>query len=126
MNRIYVGACILMLLFAVCCISSYYLPQINLEISGQLEQAVQAVQDENWPQAVNFANQAALTWQRTHDLSTIAADHAPIDEIDTLFAELALYAQLEEQAQFAAISLQLSRLTAALGQSQVFSLWNLL
>ena len=126
MSRIYIGIGILLVLLVLCSLSSFLIPRIHLDISQQLEQAALSAQQGNWPQASQLANRAMLAWEQAHGLTTVAADHEPTDEIDALFAELKLYAALEDTAVFAATALHLARLTAALGSSHSFSLWNLL
>jgi hypothetical protein len=49
-----------------------------------------------------------------------------MEQIDALFAELEVYTARQDMPNFAATAAHLSRLTAALGNSQGFSLWNLL
>ena len=126
MSRIRIGIGILLLLLVITGISSFSVPQMHLEISRQLAQAAQYAQQENWPQAGELADRAALSWEKARSLTAIAADHEPIDEIDALFAELEVYAARREITEFAATALHLSRLTAAMGRNQGFSLRNLL
>ena len=126
MNRIYIGIGILLALLVLCCIFSFWIPKIHLEISGQLEQAALYARQENWPQASALANQARLDWKRAYTLITMVTDQGSLDQIDGLFAELELYAARQEMPDFAAAALQLSNLTAAIGQSHSFHLWNLL
>lgn len=126
MSRIITGISILLSLLAVCCLCSLLLPKVHLDISRQLEQAAMFAQQENWQQASRFADQAAQAWKQAHNLTTVAADHELTDEIDALFAELEIYASQREIPDFAATALHLSRLTAAIGQSQGFSLSNLI
>ena len=126
MSRMIIGICILLLLLAVCSSFSLWMPKIHLDISGQLAQAAQSARQGNWQQASALAEQAAQAWENIHILTTVASDHGPIDEINALFAELAVYASRQETAEFAAAAARLSCLTAAMGKNHGFSLGNLL
>lgn len=126
MSRIYLGIGILLLLLALCIVFSLWVPRTHMAISRQLEQAVRFAQQDDWLQASRFVQQAAQSWKQAHDLTTMVADHEPADEIDSLFAQLEVYAAQQDAVGFGATAAQLSSLTAALGNSQSFSLWNLL
>lgn len=126
MSRIYYGIGILLLLLLVCSLFSLWAPRVHLGISGQLEQAAAFACRGDWPQAAALANQAAAAWKKSHGLTAVSTDHAPMEQIDALFAELQVYAARQDMSNFAATAAHLSRLTAAMGKNHGFSLGNLL
>ena len=126
MSRIYYGIGILLLLLLLCSLFSLWSPRVHLGISGQLEQAAAFACQGDWPQAAVLANQAAAVWKKAHGLTAVSTDHAPMEQIDALFAELQVYAARRDMPNFAATAAHLSRLTAALGNNHGFSLRNLL
>lgn len=126
MSRIRIGACILLLLLAVCIASAIYMPKTQGKIAQQLQQAARYAQNGDWADASAAAQQAKLAWEKARFFTAVTADHSPMDQIDALFSQLEVYAGQKETTSFAATALQLSHLSAALGEDHIFRWQNLL
>lgn len=78
--------------------------------------------------AAEAAQAAALAakevWQENWEFTAAFSDHAPMEEVDDLFAALPAY--LPEAEEFAAGCLQLVQRTAAVIRDHTLSWWNLL
>ena len=67
---------------------------------------------------------AKEAWQKNWQFTAAFADHAPMEEVDTLFSALCAY--LPDSEEFQACCQQLIQRTSAVIRSQCFSWWNLL
>ena len=100
--------------------------QLHETIAGELEQASTLAQQGDMDKAVELAQQAYSRWQQRWHGTASVADHAPMDEIDGLFAQLNSYAKTGQRIQFAAFCARLSSLISAIGEAHSLSWWNLL
>ena len=126
MKRLILGITVLSLLLAMGIAVSVLFHIAHRPSSHALSQAAQAAQAEDWATAhASFAS-AQTRWHRYHPFSAAFADHAPMDEIDSTFAQLAVYAQQEDSRQFAALCARLAELVEAMADSHRLAWWTLL
>lgn len=95
-------------------------------VTEQLEQAAQAALSGDMEQGIVLAMTAKEDWQRHRDLTAAVADHAPMEEIDSLFAQVEIYATAEKTVDFAAYCTRLARLVEAVGEAHSLTWQNLL
>lgn len=126
MKRFWIGLTVLTLLLIGGWVIKKQMDQVHLQISHTLQQASQAALAEDWPTARQLAAQAQDRWHRYHRLTAALADHTPMDELDALFAELAVFAQEQEQPHFSAICAHLATLAHSMAESHHISWWNFL
>lgn len=126
MKRLWIGILILSLLLAGGICLHLSLLAVHPPIAQALEQAATAAMQDDWPLALQRYEQAAARWQKYHRFTAAFADHTPMDEVDGLFAQLAILAQKQENPHFSATCRQISTLAYAIGQSHGLSWWNLL
>ena len=69
---------------------------------------------------------AAENWDRGWQADAALADHAPMEEIDGLFARLLEFRREEDKEEFTAGCRELSRLVKAMTDAHTPSWWNLL
>ena len=72
------------------------------------------------------AQQAQEKWQQQWHSVAALADHAPMDEIDGLFAQMETYSKAGAAVDAAACCARLSKLVAAVGEAHSLNWWNLL
>ena len=126
MKRPLLGFCILLaLLLSSICIW-WAMMDIHRDIAGLLTQAQTAAEAENWQQAEYFSSLAAKKWEHHHRFTASFADHTPMDELDSLFAELEVFLQNRESPHFESTCAQLILLAHAMADSHNISWWNVL
>ena len=126
MKRFWLGLGILAVILAAGIVTMELLCGSHTPISRDLEAAAQAAQREDWQQAAALAGKAQTRWQQRWRLTAALMDHAPMSEIDGMFAELEVYAGQRDTEDYAAVCAHLSRLTKAICEENDFSWWNLL
>ena len=126
MKRLWLGLCLLAVLLSGCIFVHTTLHKIYAPMVQQLEEAAEAALQQDWPTALDALQHAAVRWKKFHHLTAAFADHTPMDEIDSLFRELQVYAVTRENPHFSAACAQLRFLAAAVVEAHQFSWWNLL
>jgi len=95
-------------------------------LSRQLEDAAWFAMSGRWHHARKTALEARRQWQRRWNLGAVFADHDPMEEIDSLFAQLTVYAAAEDRVQFSSACESLSRRIQAMADENRVTWWNLL
>lgn len=126
MNRFWLGIGLLVLLLALSLWVTVEMTAIHDPISETLEKASRQTLSGDFFGGIASAQQAQKDWEQHRHATASVADHAPMDEIDGLFAELEIYARTGETQHFAATCAQLSRLIYAMGEAHGLGWWNLL
>lgn len=126
MKRLILGILILAILLALGIIVSAVFCMIHEPTAQLLEDASKASLTENWKQATALTDQARQRWQDHWHFTATFADHAPMEEIDSLFAQLEVFAAEKNNQQFPALCARLSELTQAIADIHAFRWWTLL
>lgn len=93
-------------------------------ISRLLEDAAQEGLEGNIAAGSILAQQAHGMWQKHRQTIAAGANHEPMDEIESLFAQTEIYAKSQQTVAFAACCARLSELVEAMGESHRLSWWN--
>ena len=125
-RRFWYGLGILILLLGVGLWTARSLEKLHTPVKDSLEQAARAVMDGDMEKGVALAGQARTVWQQRRMLTTAVADHGPVEEIDSLFSQIQVYAQTGSTTDFAAYCARLAKLVAAVGEAHSLSWQNLL
>ena len=126
MKRPFLGFCILLALLLSGIGIWQAMEDIHRDIAGLLIQAQVAAEAKNWQQAEEFSSDAEEKWERHHHFTAAFADHTPMDEMDSLFAELEVFLQNRESPHFESTCAQLVLMTQAMADSHGIQWWNLL
>ena len=126
MGRFWLGLGILLLLLAVGFFVHWSADSAHSAIAQTLDSAAEEMLQNNITAAHQLAQEAHAAWDKNWHSTAAFADHAPMDEIDSLFAALALYRQTGKHQEFAAYCARIAMLIRAMGESQTFNWWNLL
>lgn len=126
MKRFWLGLALLLLLLGVGLTVSAGMDRIHLGIRDSLRQAQAAAHAEDWPTAQALVDRAYGDWQRYHPITASFADHTPMDELDTLFAELQIFSQQKEMPHFSAVCGHLAEAAASMANNHRLTWWNLL
>ncbi len=126
MKRYWFGLILMVLLLVCGLLATLYMGRCHSAAAGLLEEAGAQASAGNWQQGIARANLAKGQWDSSWHISAVFADHEPMEEIDSLFAQLALYAEKKEKLSFCALCAQLSSLLEAIGDAHSLTWWNLL
>lgn len=126
MRRFWIGVAALAVLLFVSLWVTDTMEDIHAPIASALEEAGDAAMDGDWPRAEELATDARSRWFRHWRFTAAVADHAPMDEVDGLFAQLPVFAKEEEAVHFAATCAQLAKLVGAMEEAHGTGWWNLL
>ncbi len=121
-----VGLVLLAVLLLTGLFTSWDMGRTHMAISKQLEDAAWFALAEDWEQARSAAAAAENGWETHRNLSSLLADHTPMEEIDGLFAQMGIYSAARSSEDFAALSAELSRKVAAMGDAHRLTWQNLL
>lgn len=123
MNRLWFGIGLLVLLLVLAMATGVILDRVQQPVIQSLEAAAGA---DDLEAGAELARRAQQVWDRNrHGLAAVSV-HGPLDEIDSLFAQLHAYARAGKTAEFSVCCARLAKLAAAIAEAQRFSWWNLL
>lgn len=125
MARFWLGAGLLAAFLALCLGVGVAMEQTHEPISAHLEQAAGACLDGDPQAGYALARQAHDRWRSGWNWVAAVSDHAPMDEIDSLFAQMETYAQAGLTGEFAACCNRLSQLVQAVAEAHSLHWWNL-
>lgn len=122
MARTALGVGILIVLFLFGLFSWLAMDRVHMPIAALLQKAA----EQSPAEGLATAKAAKALWKKHWRFSAALADHAPMDEIDGLFAQLDAYREAELWGDFSACCLRISRLVEAMAEAHSLSWWNLL
>lgn len=126
MKRFWIGATVLAVLLASGWGVAYFIEHSHGPIRDDLAQAVQAAMDDRFAQATALMENAHAKWLRCRDFTAAFADHDVLEEMDSLFAEIKVYAAAGDRIAFCAACAHLSELAKAVSESHLPKWQNLL
>ena len=118
-----VGAALLAALLLLGLVTSWDMGRTHTEITKQLEDAAWFALAENWEGARSAAAAAESRWYSHRGLTSLLADHTPVEQIEALFA---LCSAARDREEFAFTCAELSRYVRAMGEAHRLSWQNLL
>ena len=123
MKRIWIGVGFLAALLAV----GLAVMQItDRQLSGIVQTLQQASLEPAFEEAIQLSHNAEAEWEHYSHLMAALSDHADIDDIDELFAQLKVYQLYKEHTHHAAVCAQLSKAILDLTENHRLTWWNLL
>lgn len=120
------GFLLLLVLLVLGIYTSLEMSRTHNAISRELEDAAWYALSGDWESARMATASAESKWREHWNLSTLLADHSPMEQIDAMFASVDLYSAAKEAAEFAAGCGELSRYVRAMGEAHRFSWQNIL
>jgi hypothetical protein len=126
MKRLWIGIAFLALLLAGGFGISAGMDHLQKDISQQLSTACQTALTGDLEQASIRANGAKTVWEQYRKLVAAVTDHEPMEEMDTLFAQLPIYYETDSPLNFAAVCSDLALLIQAIGENQALKWWGVL
>ena len=126
MKFVWMGTGILALFLALGIWSAVSMDDTHKQIAETLDQAAQSALADDMEAGIAAYREAKASWQKHWRVTASITDHGPMDEIDSLFSEVDVYALTEEMPHFAASCTQLAELVRAVGDAQRLTWWNFL
>ncbi len=126
MKRLVLGTAILAVLLAGGLLVSRAMAGIHDPIAADLQRAAVAALTEDWAAAQDLLQRATDRWEHFHRITAAFADHTPMDELDSLFVELNIYARQQENPHFSATCARLSFLATTIADSHRLTWQNLM
>ena len=126
MSRFWLGVILLVILLAVGLWITATIGSTQKNIAAFLGQAEEQILSGNLVAAKELVQKAYLQWEESWHSTASVVDHAPMDEVDGLFAQLQAYGKTGQSEHMAAYCARLSLLIEAIGESQKLTWWNLL
>lgn len=126
MKRCWIGFGLLALFLALGLWVTVQMDSAHGRISQELRQAAEQTLAGDPEQGILLAQQARKHWEDARRGTACVADHEPMDEIDSLFARLEVYARRQQISEFAACCARLSSLVQAMTDAHGLQWWNLL
>ncbi len=126
MRRFWLGIGILVLFLALGIWVTRAMDDVHQQISTLLDRSAALVLEADPTEGLVLAEEAHTLWQSHWHGTAAVADHAPMDEIDGLFAQLDILGRSGRYADFAANCARIATLVAAVGEAHSLSWWNLL
>jgi len=125
-GRELVGAILLAVLLLLGLLSAWDMGSTHTAISRQMEDAAWYALTGDWESARLASDSARSQWEAHRGVSSVLADHTPMEEIDALFARIGISSAAREAEEFAAACAELSRHVMAMGEAHRLSWQNLL
>ena len=125
MKRIWFGAGLLVFLLVLGICSSFLIEKTCYIQSTQLHHAAVLALDSDWAAARTLTEQAKQTWDKQQFLFAAFFDHATLDLVEGLFAQLEVFSSARNAVYYGSTCAQLASQLESLGQSHNFTLKNL-
>ncbi len=126
MKRIWLGLGILLVFLGLGLWSSRGMDALHKPLAHHLEQAADEALSGSFSAGKELAQIAKEQWEKQWSAVAVLADHTPMDDIDSQFARLEVYARTENAEAFAALCRQLAQLITATAEAHGFTWRNIL
>ena len=125
-RQLWIGVGILLVLLGIGLLLTVFVENACSPIAALLEQAGNLTEEGDWEAAAMLVHSAQRQWKHSwHKIATLA-DHAPMDEIDGLFAQTLAYAKEGAEADLTANCRRLASLIQAVFEAHSLTWWNLI
>ena len=126
MKRMWIGLFFLVFLLAAGIAILLVTQNFHRAFSETMEEAAEAAMDGRWEDAREQAGKGRAQWESYRKLLASFTDHEPVEEAVSLFSQLSLYEQEQYGVDFAAICMELSHLSEAIGEASGIKWWSIL
>lgn len=125
MKRCWWGLVLLVVLLAGSLLSAWQMGRVHKPMADSARQAAAYALVNDWEKANALAQQARAEWEKRWDFSAAFANHAPMEQIDSLFARLEAYGKAKNSHLFAAVCADLGQALESIGDAQGLNWWNI-
>lgn len=124
--RTWIGIGILVLLLAAGICLTFYTGHTQEQVALLLTQSREAAAVGQWEKAAGKCYQARALWEKHRKPTAAIVDHEPMEEVESLFAQLEVYLKARDPVAFCSCCASLEVFTRAIGESHSVSWWSLL
>ncbi len=126
MIRFRFGIGVLAVILAAGIAATMFMVHVHRDICHDLEKASGFAAASQLDEADSHIRTAKENWENHRHLVASLAEHTDMDEIDSLFRQLAAYQKIRDADACAAVCAELAYRVESLGESHDLSWWNLL
>lgn len=126
MKRSWFGAGLLAALLILSLLSGRLLSRCHQPAARDLEEAAQTALAGDWSRTADLTRSARSRWERCRHFSAAITDHAPMEQIDRLFAILEVHQHTRSSPDTAALCAELAQRIRRISQDQQCSWWDIL
>ena len=126
MKRMWIGVFFLVFLLVVGIAMLLVTQNFHHRFSENMESAADAAIEGRWEDAREKAGKGRTQWESYRKFLASFTDHAPVEEAVSLFSQLEMYEKKQYAADFAAICMELSHLSEAIGDAHGIKWWSIL
>lgn len=126
MKRLWVGICILAVILILGVTVTCYTDSIQAHMIHHIRLAEDAAQVGQWENAAGMLFRARGYWIQRQHLVASVSDHEPIEEAESLFAQLEIYLKAKDVTAFSACCAALRTTVRAIGEAHGVNWWNIL
>ena len=124
MKRLWIGVGLLVTLLILGILVTCYTDSVQNRIADTVKQAAAQAEIGQWEKAAGTLHQAKALWH--HHLTAAVVDHEPMEEAESLFAQLEVHLKFRESAAFSACCAALQATARAIGEAHSINWWTLL
>ena len=125
-RRFWGGVAVLAVLLALGLWVAKSMETTHKAVARHLEQAAREALAGDTKQGQQVLQKAQKLWRQRRFLTAAVADHGPMEEIDSILAQLESLAEAGDRASFAAWCSRAARLVEAIGEAHKLTWQNLL
>ena len=126
MKRLWIGVGLLVTLLILGILVTCYTDSVQNRIADTVKQAAAQAEVGQWEKAAGTLHQAKALWDQHHHLTAAVVDHEPMEEAESLFAQLEIHLKFRESAAFSACCAALQATARAIGEAHSINWWTLL
>lgn len=126
MNRLWIGIALMVLLLAMGVGLLWGSVAFFGSISHEMELSCEAALADNWAQACQTVKNCRSKWDQYCRFWSAFTDHAPIEQVQTLFTQLEIYEAQQLKVEFATCCQALAREAEAIEESHGLAWWSVL
>lgn len=126
MKRCWFGLGLLAALLALSILTAGIMERRHSRIAQVLAQAGQAMAAENWEQGAALSRDGAAQWEQGAAFGAAMLDHEPMEEIDSLLAQVALCLEIGDGDGAAQLLTEAAARVENIARSHRWSWWNFL
>lgn len=126
MKRCWFGLILLLVLLLGCAWSSGYMSKVHSPLSETAMEAADFALEGDWGNAMTLTGRIRTQWENRWGIVAAFADHEPMEQINSLFAQLEIYAAAGDRVGYAAVCAALSAAMDAMADGGSFTWWNFL
>jgi hypothetical protein len=126
MKRSKFGFGLLLALLILGLVSTWAIIRSTAPITETLRRAGERGFLGDWDDAMASMAEAKGCWEKTYPLCASLTDHEPMEDINSLFAQLEVYGESRDTRNFVAVCALLAENLNAIGEAHTLKWWNIL